>query len=211
MKQNKGLKKLIETIGNEHDQETMASLFEAEGEKELADFVRSVKNIKNEIEPDRSLLLNILNDISTRQSSMSTKIEAPVITKVGLQLHMNRILKFAIPSALVILIAIGIWANPFKSENTQVAVIKDISKEEKKVDQASSAVQSYLNRQKNAVPSSQANSPTAITAGIISTTTPFDTTAIANEANSIGYDPGLAQFIAQEKSMSAIDATLANF
>ena len=216
MKKNKDLKNLINKIQNEHDQETMAQNFELIGEKKLSDFVRTAAGLKNNIEPDRSLLLEILNDISIKESSQKPEVEIPIVTKVGLQMHMGKILKIAIPAALVVLLGIGIVANPFKNEKSQVAALKDISKEEKTVDQANSNLKSYLNQQKGVVAAASGIGAPAFPSSeslLSSSTTPvpFDTIAIANEADSLNYDPGLARIISQEKAMSVVDATLANF
>lgn len=213
MKKDKDINNLIEKIENEHDQESMASIFETEGEKDVADFIRATAEMKKDIEPDRSLLLKILNDISSREASIGQE-PVPTITKVGLQLRMGTILKFAVPTAVVVMAAIIIWSNPFNGATNQVAVIKDISKEAKTVDQANTTLQSYLNQQKSPAASNVfASSGVAVnpTVANVPTTTPFDTVAITNEANSVAFDSGLANFIAQEKSMSAVDATLASF
>lgn len=208
---DKSLKNLIKKIEQESSQSKMAEIFEVEDQKELADFVRIVGSVKNHIEPDRSLLLKILNDISDTKTE---KNNAPntVINRAGFQLKINKWLKFSVPVALVVLAAIFIWQNPFSSERSQVAEIKSITVEEKAADQANKSLKNYIAGEKQSAQLSQSTvGSTSSTSTSNGTSTPFDGVAIISEAGSLNFDPGLAQFIAQEKSMSTVDATLSSF
>lgn len=209
---HKNFKKIIKDLENERGNLRVAEILESDGEKELADFARFSSDVKKHIEPDRSLMLKILNDVSEQPKTMDNQMSSVSITKVGIQLHMGRILKFAIPAALAILIAIFIWQNPFRQEKSQVSELKDITKEEKAADQANNSLRTYLSEGNKSVQISRNfGSGTGNSNASSSEAAPFDTAAITSEAGSLNFDPGLADFIAQEKSMNAIDATLANF
>jgi hypothetical protein len=211
MKRN-DFKKLIKETADEHDGSKIAEVFEAGGEKELADFVRLAADAKKRIEPDRSLMLRILNEIPESPETVSGETVSVPMTRVGLQLHMGRIMKFAIPAALAILIGIFIWQNPFGQEKSQVAELKDITKEEKAADQSTDYLKKYLSDERKAAQVSQSSeSQTGNLSVAPPQTAPFDAATITAESNAFSFDPSLADFLAQEKSMSVIDATLANF
>lgn len=208
---DKNLKNLIKKIEQESSQSKMAEIFEVEDQNELADFVRIVGSVKNHIEPDRSLLLKILNDISDTKTEKNS-VPNPVINRAGFQLKINKWLKFSVPVALVVLAAIFIWQNPFSSERSQVAELKNITVEEKAADQANKSLKNYIAGEKQSAQLSQSTAgSTSSTSTPNGTSTPFDSVAIISEAGSLNFDPGLAQFIAQEKSMSTVDATLSSF
>ena len=208
----KNFKKIIKDLEDERGNSRVAEILESDGEKELAGFARFASDVKKHIEPDRSLMLKILNDIPEQPETMDNQISSVPITKVGIQLHMGRILKFVIPAALAILIAIFIWQNPFHQEKSQVSELKDITKEEKVADQANDSLRTYLSGGSKNAQISQTFGSGAKNSNVSSSeAAPFDTAAITSEANSLNFDLGLADFITQEKSMSAIDAVLTNF
>jgi hypothetical protein len=208
---DKDLKNLIKKIEKESDHSKMAEIFDAEGQKELADFVRLASGIKHRIEPDRSLLLRILNDISDKRDEKNDA-SVPVINKVRFQLKVHGWLKFAVPTALIILATIVIWQNPFNSEQSQMTELKNITKEEKAADQANNSLKSYITSEKQSAQLGQSGTSSSSTPAVaINVTSPFDSAAIASEAGALNFDPGLTQFISQEKSMSTVDATLLAF
>jgi len=209
---HKNFKKIIKELEGEHGNSRVSEILESDGEKELASFARFASDVKKQIEPDRSLMLKILNDVSEQPETMNNQMSSAPITKVGIQLHMGRILKFVIPAALVILAAIFIWQNPFHQEKSQVSELKDITKEEKAANQANDSLRTYISGgNKNAQISQTFSSGAKNSNASSSETAPFDTAAITSEASSLNFDPDLADFITQEKSMNTIDATLANF
>ncbi len=209
------LKKIVNEIGEENNRLKMSEIFISEGERELSDFLKFADEIENKIEPEKSALLNILNNLP-QDNNGGSKFQ-PVLTssKIKFQIGFNKWIKFTIPVFVAILAVVVFLGNPFLKEQSQITDINKISKEEKTADKADNFIQNYIAGEKQSTQVAQSSFLKAINSSVATSSSsdilPFDSSSVALEANSLSFDPNLAKFVSQENSMSAIDATLASF
>ncbi len=204
------LKKIINEVEEENSRLKMSEIFDSEGEKELSEFLKVADEIENKIEPDKSILLNILSNLP-QDNKLQPELTA---NKIKLQIGFNKWMKFAIPAFVAILAVVIFLGNPFTKEQSQITDISKIYKEERTADKASNLIQNYIAGEKQSVQVAQSLSKTVNSSASTSSSSdalPFDSSSVALEASSLSFDPNLAKFVSQENSMSAIDATLASF
>jgi len=207
------LKKIIKDLDQTGDAQEAARVVQGHNFKPLEDVSQSFLSIKSRTEASRDLVVKILNDISQMEIKNSNEtVLSGTPSKLRIQLHMGKFIGFGIPLALVTLVAIIVIGNPFIKEKSQVSELRTIGDEEKTVDVAGSSVQSYIEEEKQV---SQIDSVLkdiqSVSLNPPITNDLFGAGAIALEAQNASFNPGLMEFIDQEKSVDIVNASFVKF
>lgn len=217
MKRSADIKKILE----ESEGKDIARVFESlekEGEGDLKNFLVRLGQIKKRVEPERMLAIKILHcllePVTNRQASRlldseGTLRSASFPSKLKIQLHMPKILRIAIPVALLVLAGVVILINPFDKENLQVAELKDIVSDENTVNELTSSFDNFLVEENQMGEIDSVLDQISLSDSSVPDT--FSLSQIESESGAVDFDSDLNSFFSQEESLDEVDSLLINF